>query len=170
MKKIFLLIGILSFAFPVNAFSQTVAKPATACDFYAYVIDKDAGGLNVRSGAGKTFKNVGKIMPDPDGVMLEVKGSTGSWVMIENAETLSGAETFSGKGWVFASMLGMSTRMKAKLYSSASLKGKTLATIPAEEEVTLLGCSAGWAKVKYANKQGWLAPGSQCGSPVTTCP
>jgi uncharacterized protein YgiM (DUF1202 family) len=169
MKKIFLLIGILSFVFPVNSFSQSVAKPATACDIHAYVIDKDANGLNVRSSAGKSFKTLGKIMPDADGVMLQVKGATGSWVMIENAETLSSAETFSGQGWVFASMLGTSTRMKSKLYASASLKGKTLATIPGEEELIILGCSAGWVKVKYKNKQGWLAPGDQCGNPVTTC-
>ena len=170
MKKIFLLVGILSFVFPVSSFSQNVAKPTVACSIYAYVIDTDANGLNVRSGAGKTFKTLGKLAFDEDGTTLEIKGATGSWLLIEGAETLGGGETFSGKGWVFASMLGISTRMKSKLYSSASLKSKTLATIPTEEELTIVGCSGDWVKVKYKTKQGWLAPGSQCGSPVTTCP
>jgi uncharacterized protein YgiM (DUF1202 family) len=170
MKKIIFLLGVLAFILPANSFSQNVAKPATACDINAYVIDKDANGLNVRSGAGKSFKTLGKIMPDIDGVMVEVKGSTGSWLMIENAETLSGAETFSGQGWVFASMLGTSTREKSKLYSTASLKSKSLGTVPAEVEVVIIGCAGNWAKVKYGAKQGWLARDNQCGNPVTTCP
>jgi uncharacterized protein YgiM (DUF1202 family) len=170
MKKIFLLIGILSFVFPINSFSQNLAKPKVACSISAYVIDKDANGLNVRSGAGKTFKTLGTLVFDEDGTTLEIKGATGSWLMIEGAETLGGETTFSGKGWVSASMLGISTARKAKLYSSASLKGKTLATIPGEEELTILGCMGEWVKVKYKSKQGWLAPDSQCGTPVTTCP
>jgi uncharacterized protein YgiM (DUF1202 family) len=170
MKKIFLLIGVLSFVFPVNSFSQTVAKATTSCNIYAYVIDKDPNGLNVRSGAGKTFKSLGKIMPDEDGVMLEVVGATGGWLLIDNAETLSGAETFSGQGWVFAPMLGTSTRGKSKLYSQANTKSKAVATVPTEAEVVIVGCSGDWAKVKYGGKQGWLAPDHQCGNPVTTCP
>lgn len=168
MKKIFFLIGVLSFILPVNSFSQ--AKPTTACSITAYVIDKDPNGLNVRSGAGKTFDILGQIMPDSDGVMLEVKGATGSWLLIENAETLSGAETFSGQGWVFASMLGTSTRLKSKLYSKPDSKSKALATVPTESEVTIVGCKGDWVKVKYGSRQGWLAPENQCGSPVTTCP
>jgi uncharacterized protein YgiM (DUF1202 family) len=170
MKKILFLIGILSLVFPADSFSQGASKPSTACSISAYVIDKDANGLNVRSGAGKTFKNLGVIMPDEDGVMLDVIGATGSWLLINNAETLSGKNTFSNKGWVFASMLGTSTRGDSKLYAKASAKSKSVATVPTESEVTILGCAGGWAKVKYGSKQGWLAPDHQCGNPVTTCP
>lgn len=162
--------GFLTFIAPVNSFSQSIAKPQTACDVYAYVIDKDPNGLNVRRGAGKNFGALGKIAPDGDGVMLKIIGASGSWVMIEDAETVNGEKAFDGNGWVFASMLGTSTRMKSKLYSTPSLKAKSLATVPTETEVTIIGCSGDWAKVKYGSKQGWLAPENQCGNPVTTCP
>jgi uncharacterized protein YgiM (DUF1202 family) len=169
MKKNLFLTAVLIFAVTVNCFSQNLAKAATACNVAAYVVDTDKNGLNVRSGAGKTFDSLGKIMPDEDGVMLKVIGATGGWVLIDDAETLSGANTYGGQGWVFASMLGTSTRMKSKLYARASSKSKSLATIPGEQELIILGCAGDWVKVKYGSKQGWLAPGDQCGNPVTTC-
>ena len=169
MKKILCLI-VFVFISVVSAAAQSVAEPQTSCKIYAYVIDKDANGLNVRKGAGISFGALGKIMPDADGVTLDVIGSSGSWLLIENAETIEGEKAFEGKGWVFASMLGTSTRGKSKLYASASFKSKVLATLPTEDEVTILGCSGKWAKVKSGKQQGWLAPENQCGSPVTTCP
>lgn len=170
MRKIIFLLGFLAFALPVNSFSQKLEKPKTICSITAYVIDKDPKGLNVRSGAGTNFAAVGKIMPDEDGVMLEITGVSGSWMMIESIEVLSGAENFSGTGWVFASMLGTSTRGVSKLFSTPSLKAKSNGTIPTEAEVVITGCLGDWAKVKYGAKQGWLAPDNQCGTPVTTCP
>lgn len=169
MKKIFCLLGFL-FVFGGWSNAQNIAKPQTSCKIYAYVIDKDPNGLNVRIGAGTNHKILGKIMPDEDGVIVEVIGSSGDWLLVENAETLSGEKGFNGKGWVFASMLGTSTRQKSNLYASANRKSKILATLPTEDEVTILSCSGEWAKVKSGNRQGWLAPGNQCGNPVTTCP
>jgi uncharacterized protein YgiM (DUF1202 family) len=145
------------------------AQEAT-CKIYAYVIDKDPNGLNVRSDAGKNFDILGQIMPDEDGVIVDVIGSNGSWMKIENAETIGGDSAFTGSGWVFSSLLATTTRMKTKLYSKPDTKSKSLANLPGEEEVTLLACKGDWAKVKYGKKQGWLAPDAQCGNPVTTCP
>ncbi len=169
MKIIFCLVGFLSvFAALLNA--QSIAKPQTTCKIYAYVVDKDPGGLNVRKGAGTSFEVLGKIMPDDNGVIVDVIGSTGNWLVMENAETIDGEKAFGGKGWVFASMLGTSTRGKSKLYAAANTKSKVLATLPTEAEVTILSCAGKWAKVKSGNRQGWLAPENQCGNPVTTCP
>lgn len=169
MNKFLCLIGFL-LASIVSANAQSVAKPQTTCKIYAYVIDKDPNGLNVRKGAGTNFEVLGKIIPDENGVIVDVIGSTGNWVMFEDAETIESEKAFDGKGWVFASMLGTSTRGKSKLYASANAKSKVLATLPTEEEVTILSCAGEWAKVKSGKRQGWLAPENQCGSPVTTCP
>lgn len=169
MKIIFCLLGFLS-VFAVLSNAQSIAKPQTACKIYAYVIDKDPNGLNARRGAGTNLGILGKIMPDENGVIVDVIGSSGSWLVIENVETIDGEKAFDGKGWVFASMLGTSTRGKSKLYAAANTKSKVLATLPTEEEVTILSCAGKWAKVKSGNRQGWLAPENQCGNPVTTCP
>ena len=169
MKIIFCLLGFLSI-FAVSSNAQNIAKPQTACKIYAYVIDQDPNGLNVRKGAGTNFGILGKILPDENGVIVDVIGSSVNWLVIENVETIDGEKAFDGKGWVFASMLGTSTRGKSKLYAAANTKSKVLATLPTEEEVTLLSCAGKWAKVKSGNRQGWLAPENQCGNPVTTCP
>lgn len=170
MKKILMVLFLLALALPATSAAQAVVSPKTACNITAYVVDTDKNGLNVRSGAAKTFKSLGKIMPDTDGVMLEIIGATGGWLLIEKAETLSAADTFGEKGWVFAPMLGMSTRGKSKLYSKANAKSRPVATVPTEAEVVILDCMGDWVKVKYGNRQGWLSPDNQCGSPVTTCP
>lgn len=169
MKKIFWLLSFL-FVFAGSSNAQNIAKPQTICKIYAYVIDKDPNGLNVHRGAGTGFGILGKIMPDENGIMVNVIGSTGNWLLIENVETVDGEKAFGGKGWVFASMLGTSTRLKSNLYASANRKSKVLAALPTEDEVTILSCSGEWARVKSGNRQGWLAPENQCGNPVTTCP
>ena len=168
MRKVILL--TLFAAFIVLTFGLAIQAQETACKIYAYVVDKDPNGLNVRKGAGKNFDVLGKIMPDEDGVIVDVIGFENGWLKIENAETIEGAKAFDGRGWVFASMLATTTRMKTKLYSEPNAKSKSLANLPEEEEVKLVACQGQWAKVQYGKKQGWLAPDAQCGNPVTTCP
>ena len=163
MKILSLFLVALFFVICANA--QSVK-----CDISAYVIDKDPNGLNVRSGPGKEFDVLGQIMPDEDGVIVDVISSDGSWMYIENSSPLSGITNFEGDGWVFASMLATATRMKTKLYSQPNLKSKSIATLAGEEEYKLVACSGKWAKIQVGKKQGWLSPDGQCGNPVTTCP
>jgi SH3-like domain-containing protein len=162
--------GILIFCLLLGGFPAAGHAQQTACKIYAYVIDKDPQGLNVRKGAGTNFAVAGKILPDEDGVIVDVIASAGGWLKIENAETVGGDSAFSGSGWVFASLLATTTRMKTKLYAAPSAKSRALADLPGEEEVSLLACRGAWAKVRYGSRQGWLAPDAQCGNPVTTCP
>src|SRR5688572_18910536 len=105
MKNFFWLIGFL-FVFAALSNAQNITKPQTTCKIYAYIIDKDPNGLNVRKGVGTNFGVLGKIIPDENGVIVDVIGSSENWLLIENAETIDGEKAFKGKGWVFASMLG----------------------------------------------------------------
>lgn len=141
----------------------------TSCKINAYVFDIHPNGINVWSGAGKTFDLLGQIKPDENGVIVKVIASNEPWLKIENAERIEGESPFSGSGWVFSSQLALNTRMKTSLYSRSDTKSKVLANLPADEEVTLVACKADWAKVRYGQYQGWLKPEAQCGSPVTSC-
>jgi uncharacterized protein YgiM (DUF1202 family) len=161
---------LLNLILVVFLLTAGAAAQSVSCEISVYVIDKDPNGLNVRSGAGKNFDVLGQIMPDEDGVIIDVIASNGSWMQIENPQTVSGITAFEGDGWVFASLLATTTRMKTKLYSQPNLKSKSLATLGGEEEYKLVACTCKWAKIQVGKKQGWLAPDAQCGNPVTTCP
>jgi SH3-like domain-containing protein len=154
---------------PVQALVSRANAGETSCTINAYVFDIHPNGINVRTGAGKTFDILGQIKPDENGVIVEVIASSEPWLKIENAERIEGDSPFSGNGWVFSSQLAMNTRMKAKLYSRSNTKSKVLANLPEDEEVTLVACKGDWAKVRYGQYQGWLKPEAQCGSPVTSC-
>lgn len=147
-----------------------VSAQSVECNIHVYVIDKDPNGLNVRSGPGKEFDILGRIMPDDDGVIIDIISSSGTWMLIENPQTVSGDTAYEGEGWVFAPLLATTTRMKTKLYSQPNLKSKSLANLAGEEEYKLVACTGQWAKIQVGKKQGWLAPDAQCGNPVTTCP
>ncbi len=161
---------ILSLIFVAVFFTAGAIAQSVSCEISAYVIDKDPNGLNVRSGPGKNFDILGQIMPDEDGVIVDVISSDGSWMYTENPQTVGGLTAFEGDGWIFASMLATTTRMKTKLYSQPNSKSKSLANLAGEEEYKLVACTGKWAKIQVGKKQGWLAPDAQCGNPVTTCP
>jgi SH3-like domain-containing protein len=154
---------------PVSGSAANANAGEVSCSVDAYVFDIHPNGINVRSGAGKNFDLLGQIKPDANGVIVKVVASNEPWLKIENAERIEGESPFSGSGWVFSSQLAMNTRMKTSLYSRSDTKSKVLASLPADEEVTLVACKADWAKVRYGQYQGWLKPEAQCGSPVTSC-
>ncbi|MFB2834546.1 SH3 domain-containing protein [Floridanema evergladense] len=152
---------------------KQVTSNQKACQIYAYVIDKDPQGLNVRANPNTSGEILGKLPTNTDGVLVDVIASQGNWVAINKAEDASGKVIFQGKGWVYAAKLGTSTRgyekKKVSVYSRPDGGRKEIGTIPSNTAVTLLGCQGKWAFVGYQRVQGWLAVNDQCGNPLTTC-
>lgn len=104
-------------------------------------------------------------------------GAQGNWVLIEKPENLDDLDNQTLpklKGWVYAPILGTSTRQtrsgKVNLYESPIRKSRVVGKAPFEAEVILQSCRGTWVHVQYKQVKGWLDPESQCGSPVTTCP
>jgi len=140
------------------------------CEISAYVIDRDPAGLNVRSGPGSSFSVVSKLAHSDEGPIVGIIGSQGKWMLIDRAESIESEELFKGKGWVYGLLLGTSTRYKVKVLKDPKPKSQVIGSIAAEEEVKIVGCKGGWARVQYGNLEGWIEPESQCPNPVTTCP
>ncbi len=148
------------------------SAPNVPCEFSAYVIDKDPNGLNVRSGPGSNHPVIGKLdNPDP-GVVVEIAACQGEWVQIAKVDGGNNSK-FQGKGWVYASLLGTSTRgyetQGVFLYTKADKNSKTLSKLPPERTVKLLGGSGKWMQVEYQGVRGWLAPGDDCSLRETSC-
>lgn len=162
-----------------GAGAQKVATAATRCDLYAYVVDPDPAGLNVRSGPGKQFPVVGNLPPHEYSVTVHVTGAMGQWLRIEGGEKQdTGEVVFRGAGWVYGPMLATQTKdyaahdpaePRVKLFRQPSPRAGVVARLPNETEVNLIGCRGRWAQVRHQKIEGWLAPDSQCYSTLTTC-
>ncbi|MBE9126999.1 MULTISPECIES: SH3 domain-containing protein [unclassified Coleofasciculus] len=156
----------------VAAVSSTTAESQRSCQMSAYVIDKDSQGLNVRSGPGKNYETIDKLPTSAVAVFVDIKASQGEWVQVMKAESPENVE-FQGTGWVYAPLLGISTRgygtEGVSVYANASADSRVMGRIPPATEVKLLGCDQSWALVNYEGLKGWIAPEEQCPNPLTTC-
>lgn len=159
--------------------AQRIEPARTRCDLYAYVVDPDPAGLNVRSGPGKQFAVVGNLPPHEYSVEVHVTGAGGGWLRIEGGEKQdTGEVVFRGAGWVFAPMLATQTRnytgpdpeaARVEIYASPTRRAAVVLRLPNETEVNLVGCRGRWAQVRHKGVEGWLDPDSQCHSTLTTC-
>lgn len=152
---------LITFCTALNLFAQD------DCGIDAYVIDKDPKGLNVRnqpSVKGKVIATL-KINPNSDEgpgfILVRVTGFSNGWVKIISAR---GDEDslFEGIGWVSAKTVATRTmgpngnyNKPANLYAVSNSK-KKIGTIPSESEVSILGFTCGWVKVKDKAKMGWI--------------
>jgi SH3-like domain-containing protein len=147
-------------------------KADGVCDVYAYVIDKDPEGLNVRD-AAVSGKVIGKIPQDADGTIVHlIATNTTGWVRIDHAENIEGKVVFDKKGWVSANMLGTSTRgygTQGVELSESAPGSKVLTIIPPETEVKMFSCDKTNVRVKYKSFTGWLDQEQACPNPVTNC-
>ena len=164
------------FILGISAFEMR-AQLAARCEIRANLIDADPLGTNVRSGAGKSSPIIGNLSARRADV-LTIVAARGGWVKISNAADEEGETIFDKEGWVFASLLGMTTSWnpgdKLKkgahdLYVGPNAKSRVLVRLPPDSPVTLVGCSGRWAKVRYGQKIGWLAPEAQCTNTRTNC-
>jgi len=149
-----------------------VANPSQPCQISAYVTDPDPKGVNIRSAPNSNSEIIGKL-PKVLSTIVDISAAQGDWVQITKADS-AGKIAFSGKGWVYASLLGTSTRgygsKGVEIYTSASDRSSVIGKIPHTTNTTLLSCDGFWAKVSYQQTKGWLQRSSQCPSDLTTCP
>jgi len=167
---------IISFFLILFLFAAGSAAGQTECSVSAYVKDSDPKGLNVRMGAGTTFKAIGRIPFSDDGTMVNIIASNGKWVKISGAQNAEGKRVFSKSGWVFAPTLAISIVDSARavnVWSTHSKKGSIVSTLAAGTEYMLESCKSDWIKVtiKGSGKPftGWLPPGDHCGNPWNSC-
>lgn len=157
----------------VATIQNSPASSQRSCQIGAYVIDKDPKGLNVRSGPGSDAKIIGALPTNTLAVIVTLTASQGDWVQVSKAEGPERRE-FQGSGWVYAPLLGTSTRGYATksvtVYSSANTQSQVIGTIPSQRGTKLLSCDRDWALVEYDGLKGWIAPEAQCPNPLTTCP
>lgn len=143
-----------------------------SCNIFAYVIDTDPQGVNVRSGPGTNYKIIGKLPTTTDETLVDLVASQKGWVQIGKAESHPRVQ-FQGRGWVAASLLGISTRgygtKGVNVYADATNKSRVVGRIPPATGVKLLGCNGSWAKVEYKGIAGWLTRSQQCGTRLTSC-
>ena len=156
---------------PGAAAPAASARQATRCDISAYVTDQDPNGLNVRAGPSGTAR-VLKVVTNAASGVARIKGQSGAWFRISG---IVDAETdtmlFRGDGWVHFSLLGLDVASgDPRLYAGPGARSRVLARLePDGSLVKLIGCSDGWAKVRFGTRTGWLSPDGQCSNPLTTC-
>jgi SH3-like domain-containing protein len=162
-----------------SAGGQQASAAAVRCDLWAYAVDPDPAGLNVRSGPGKQYPVVGTLPRVDNSLEVHVLGATGQWLRIGEAMTQeTGESVFKGPGWVFGPMLAVETKdyasmnpneRRVRLFKEPSPRSAVVTRLPSEAEVNLVGCKGKWARVRHQKSEGWLAPDSQCHSTLTTC-
>ena len=157
---------------------QLVGSPDEVCSLRAYVVDPDPQGLNVRSGPGKQFPVVGKIPRGDGAVGVNVVGSVGQWLQVEDARIQGEEEVlFKGPGWVYGPMLATETRSEGydgpkpvvKVYREPSARSAVAGKLPPGLEVRITGCKAHWARIQSKGLTGWIDGESQCANTLTNC-
>ncbi len=151
------------------------------CNVSAFVMDKDPKGLNVRAGAGIKSKKIGVIPYNENGTIVDIIGSKGNWVKIEAARNAE-ESVFSKTGWVYAPLLGISTKRSdgqddlIDVYQSASMgdsADSVITRLPVATTYRLRGCYQDWLEITVPNKvknfSAWLYADNQCELPWTTC-
>ncbi|MGB5963727.1 MAG: SH3 domain-containing protein [Coleofasciculaceae cyanobacterium] len=155
------------------AVTQNSASNQRSCKIGAYIVDKDPKGLNVRSQPNSQSKIVDTLPTNNLALIVDVDAAQGDWVQLSKAQS-PGKLEFQGSGWVYAPLLGTSTRgygtNGVSVYESANNQVKVIGRIPSQRNVKLLSCDRAWALVEYQGLKGWLEPESQCANPLTTCP
>lgn len=143
---------------------------SVSCKARAYVIDRDPKGLNVRLSPNSKSTVLAQL---PLYTEVSVFAEQDDWLSISPIEPKLQGVSFHGKGWVYASLLGLSTkgydRNNVPLYTQPDRTSQVVARISSNSSVTLLGCSGEWVLVKQKNIIGWLEPAQQCSAALTTC-
>ena len=152
---------------------KQVVPTQRMCQLSAYVIDRDPQGLNIRNSPNPNAQIMGNLPTYDQTMTVNIIASQGSWVQINQADGDSG-KVFQGRGWVYAPLLGTSTRGYARksvtVYANPNNRSRVIGRIPDQVSVKLLSCDRQWAYVSYQRLQGWLAPIDQCPNALTTCP
>jgi uncharacterized protein YraI len=143
------------------------------CDVEAAAI----GGLNVRSGPGKTYEVIRNLpSQNVEGMRVHITGVSGEWVRIDRAVEEGGDSDralFHRAGWVYAPLLFVSgvaiTEGGTNLYQDTTKKSRVIIRVPGGDDATVRGCHGQWVFVEYNKRRGWAAPGTLCTNSLTTC-
>lgn len=170
--------GVFLLIYPITTAMSAELPPVPSgtvvCGGHAYTVDPDPKGTNIRSAPDKSSPVLRVITRDPEGTAVTLAGSFKDWVLIQSAEGMTSEFRFQGKGWIHASLLAVravhNSGRKVVLYGRPDTGSQAVSMFSGETEVRLAGCKGKWMQVKIGKKQGWLAPDSYCGNPVTTCP
>jgi SH3-like domain-containing protein len=153
------------------ALAPATAPPARTCDIRAYVAD-DVHALEIREQPSAKARVLRTIAPDFG--VAHVVGRRGGWFRVDGiVSDESDATLFAGDGWVPASALGtdISGSGDRNLYKEPRPDSAILATpLPDGGGAALLDCAGTWARIRFHDSTGWLAPSGQCSSALTTCP
>lgn len=171
------IIAIALHPYPVkenNYLQKQVVNGRRTCSISAYITDRNPQGVSIRNAPNPSATVVKKLPTNTLAVFVEITASQGQWVEINRAEGDTGSTIFQGKGWVYTSLLGTSTRGYGSngvaVYANPNNRSRVIDRIPPEKEVKLLSCSGNWAYISYQQIKGWIAKIDQCPNPLTTCP
>ena len=157
-----------------SAESGPVLSGTMACEGFAYTVDSDQKGTNVRSAPHMTAPVLFVIPYDSEGSVVGLSASSGDWVLIHSARGATSGFESGKRGWVHSSLLAVRavhpSGRAVPLYSESHSGSRVITMLSGEPEARLTGCSGAWKQVRIGKKRGWLAPGDSCGNPVTTCP
>ena len=167
--QVTIILGVFTLLGDTTSVAQKPVS-STPCEISAYVIDKDSQQLNVRSAANPRSTIIGKL---PINTEVEVFASQGNWLLISpliaNVERIK----FQGRGWVYAPLLGISTRGydkdSVRMFAHPSYHSAVIGQIPSDTQVKLLSCQGAWTLVETQRLKGWLSPQDQCAAALTTC-
>lgn len=176
--SIVILGGVFLLLYPINRAMSAELAPipsgTVACAGWAYIIDPDPEGTNIRSEPDKNSPVLDVIPNDSEGTSVAISGSFEDWVLIRSAEGLTSGFQVQAKGWIHASLFAVRavhrSGRKVALYSTPDTGSRVIKVVAGETETRLAGCKGHWMKVRIGKETGWLAPDDYCGNPVTTCP
>jgi SH3-like domain-containing protein len=148
------------------------AAATRPCKISAYVTDQDPNGTNIRllpSSGGKILK----IVPAGADAVVDITGYQHGWFRISGVQEVGDNDhtLFRGSGWMHRSVLALDVANEdPRLYAAPAKDSKVTAKLVADgSHVRLIGCTGDWAQVRFGSRTGWLSPGGQCSSPLTTC-
>ena len=141
---------------------------------YAYLIDDDTNGTNLRKRPNGEIIYV--LKTQYGNVEFRLSESKDNWFKITNIDTYDDIiEPIPDNCWIHGSLLGAKTRnyggQPIALYKTPDTT--QMAFIIYEQDVILsfnAMCGSDWVQVNYNGELGWIQSKWLCSNPVTTCP
>ena len=141
---------------------------------YAYLIDDDTNGTNLRKRPNGEIIYV--LKTQYGNVEFRLSESKDNWFKITNIDTYDDIiEPIPDECWIHGSLLGANTRnyggQPVALYKT---QDTTQMAFTIYEQDVLLSynamCGSDWVQVNYKGELGWIQSEWLCSNPVTTCP
>ena len=162
---------------PIEIDQKSSNEEANFCDIgetYAYLIDDDTNGTNLRKRPNGEIIYV--LKTQYGNVEFRLSESKDNWFKITNIDTYDDIiEPIPDECWIHGSLLGANTRnyggQPVALYKT---QDTTQMAFTIYEQDVLLSynamCGSDWVQVKYKGELGWIQSEWLCSNPVTTCP